>query len=82
MTLEDILVHGKTSQKLRDRPLDEAPIDDDPKQPPPIEITEEEFFEKATKEHNTSVSIGKRKNVTFSKVGKIADVQVRSLVQQ
>lgn len=67
---------------MRNRPLDEAPIDDDLKTPQKIEMTESDFFENATRQHNTSINIGKRKNITFSKVGKIANVQVRSLAQQ
>lgn len=82
LTLEDILKHGKTAKKLRHQPLEEAPIYDDVVVPADIEKTEKAFYENATKQHNTSVSIGKRKNITFSKIGKIANVQVRSLAQQ
>lgn len=74
--------YGQKPKKLRHQPLEEAPINDDVVIPANIEKTEKRFYESATKQHNTSVNIGRRKNITFSKIGKIANVQVRSLAQQ
>lgn len=45
-------------------------------------MKEKEFFQKATKQHNTQVDIGQKQNVTFSKIGKIANVQMSSLFMQ